>query len=226
MKACLHPIWTLVCLALLLALAGCATLPAAAPASQPTPDFEALHTEIAKYVSLNLTLEAALTQIPSATPLPATPAVIVSVEQPTPTLPTATIVTVIPIATSKPSSGGGTFKPTPTSSYTDQARVVSQSPKDYTFLKPGQDFDAKWVIKNTGKRAWNSSFYYRHDGGLSGALTNRYFIPRYPAVGETVELVVDMVAPNEPGHYTTYWELVNDDGTAFFRFYLVFNVAE
>lgn len=230
MKINLHPmIQKLVWLTLALTLAGCNALPAAAPqAAEPeaAQDFDALHTEVAKNAILNLTLEAALAEKDS--PAAQSPTVIVVTatpeEQPTLEATPFALATALPTATTRSTTGGGGWRPSATSAYTDQAKLVAQSPKDYTWMDPNESFDARWTFKNTGKRQWNSDFYIRHQSGFKAEKDNIFFFSSNPKVNETVEIVVDMRAPAQSGHHVTYWQLINDDGTSFFRFYLVINV--
>jgi len=41
---------------------------------------------------------------------------------------------------------------------------------------------------------------------------------------ESTSFRVDFVAPSQPGRYESNWALINDDGTAFFNFFIVINV--
>ncbi len=230
MKIYMHPLMRkLVWLALALTLAGCGVLPAAAPPPaepEATPDFDALRTEVARAVILNLTLEAAQAMQDTPTTQPTIIIVTATAEEESSLTATPFVLaTALPTATTRPAtSGSGSWRPTATSDYTDQAKLVAQSPKDYTWMDPNEPFDARWTFKNTGKRQWNNDFYIRHLSGFKAEKGNTFYFPSNPKVNETVEVVVDMRAPSQSGHHVTYWQLINDDGTPILRFYLVINV--
>ena len=168
-------LFSLVLLTSLLLLAGCSlagTPAAAAPEQQPSPDLDQVRTEAAQTVVARVTFQAALTPSatlpppPTETPLPAPTEAAPAVQVDAPTS------TAVPTLTRPVTSGGGggSVKATATSSYTDQAKILSTSPQDYTNMPAGRDFDAVWVLKNVGKRAWDPTFYIRHAGGnLKGA---------------------------------------------------------
>lgn len=195
---------------------------------EPTIDQNALRTEIAQTVIAGITLEAVLN--PSTTPTTA--------ETPTKTQPPAVTATsetadiatetaTLTPTTKSSGGGGGSWVPTSTSDYTDQAICVSTSPEDFTVMTPNQDFDAVWTIKNTGKRAWNADFYYKYkpEGSDIPKRGSDWQYISGIAVGDTINVVVDMTAPGEPGTYRSYWALVNDDAVEFFHFYIVITVA-
>jgi hypothetical protein len=94
---------------------------------------------------------------------------------------------------------------------------------DGTRFSPGEDFDQKWTFKNQGFRPWTGEFYARYISGVHGSNTDIVMLPAVNQGGETT-IVVDFVAPKEPGHYASNWGLVNDDGVTFFRFNFVFYV--
>ena len=225
-------LFSLVLLTSLLLLAGCSlagTPAAAAPEQQPSPDLDLVRTEAAQTVVARVTFQAALTPSatlpppPTETPLPAPSEAAPAVQVDAPTS------TAVPTLTRPVTSGGGggSVKATATSSYTDQAKILSTSPQDYSNMPAGRDFDAVWVFKNVGKRAWDTTFYIRHAGGnLEGANTDLVFLPKDVPVNGSVEMTVDFNAPSTPGAYTSYWELVNDDGVAFYRFYITINVPK
>lgn len=213
----------LVVLVSILALTACTAAPAA---TGPTPDLDAVRTQAAQTVVANMTVQAALNPPATATALPAT-----AIPEPTatqvPTLVPTLPAVVIPTATVRVvSSGGGSLPAQPTkASYTDQAKMVSQTPIDYTTVKAGGDFDIRWTIRNTGKRDWNTQFYFRYvKGTLKNINAKVLMMPDAIGRNDTVEFVIDAVAPKEPGAYTTYWEIVNDDGVAFFHFFSVVTV--
>lgn len=153
---------------------------------------------------------------PSAT-LP--PAVLEATATPTETLPPPTqtftptplpTVTPLPSATPIP-----TAIPLPTS--TPIPCLLAEFVKDVTVpdgtvFSPGTSFTKIWRVKNTGSCTWTRDYEVIHVRGddLSGEDTN---FPSSVQPGETVDLYVDMVAPNDEGDYISYWKLANQSQT-------------
>ena len=206
---------------LVISVIGCTPAPAAEPApAAPTLDMDVIRTDVAQIVLAELTAQAAAN--PTEEPEPT--------QEPTESVkPTATVsetsaapiptFTLAPAATAKPAVSNPVTVPTK-STYTDQATLVNLRPANWTFMEPFHVFDAVWVIKNTGRRDWNDQFYFRgYD--LNGNEFGPTYLPNSSlGVNDSVELVVDMVAPGyvEGGKntYTAYIDVINDDGVAFF----------
>ncbi len=213
---------SIVWMASLLLLAACTAVPSQ-PTSAPTPDLDAVRTEAAQTVVAKITFAAALNPTATSTVVPTNTILPTQTQPAVGGLLTSTVTAT---ATRKVSSGGGgvvypTITKTP---YTDVAQLVSQNPADYTVFSPGQDFDARWTVQNVGQRSWDTQFYYTYMSGAEPKSATFYYIPNSVAVGDTVELVVDMVAPSQPGTYTTNWRLINDDAVGILSFFLTFVV--
>jgi hypothetical protein len=90
-------------------------------------------------------------------------------------------------------------------------QIISTSPSKA--LPKNADFDAVWTIKNTSTKTWDVSVIdYKYVSGTKiNKYADRFDIPQTVKPGETVKIVVDMVAPDKAGLYTTNWALV--DGT-------------
>jgi hypothetical protein len=215
-------------LALVFLLAACSG-PTAVVA--PTEDIPKVRTEAVQTVVAKLTIEAALnptaTQPQVATETPAPEAT--ATQEPTATdaagLPSATPI-VAATATTRPATGGGgvvvvtaTRRAGP-----DQAQLVSQEPKDGAVYNPGNEFDGTWTFKNIGTSTWTTGYEYRASGGTNLAKQNRYTLSKSVAPGESITLVTDMVAPPTRGRYVSNWELVNENGDVFYRFYMVIDI--
>ena len=182
------------------------TLPpvVALPSSTPTP--KSLPPTWTPVPSL----QATETLLPSSTPLPSPTGFTLPTFTPSST-PTMT-PTETPVATVTPTPG------------VDQARFVSQNPKDGTALSPGADFDMIWTIENTGTNKWSDDYYYKYSSGWDGHKRDKYNLSESVSEGEEIDLVVDMVAPKNSGTYTLEWKLYNDDDEAIYRLYFTFSV--
>ncbi len=94
---------------------------------------------------------------------------------------------------------GGT--PTPVA----EVSVTPTSP-----ILKGNEFDAVWTVKNISNRTWDlSAVDYAYVSGTRMYKYNaRYDMPVTVKPGETVKIVVDMIAPKDAGVYTTNWALM------------------
>ncbi|MEN4100774.1 MAG: NBR1-Ig-like domain-containing protein [Anaerolineaceae bacterium] len=94
-------------------------------------------------------------------------------------------------------------------------QVVSASPNTIKSMSPNTDFDGVWQVKNTGSKNWDlKSIDYKY---VSGAKIYKYDavydLSKTVKPGETIKIIVDMIAPSTPGVYTTHWALVQGSGT-------------
>ena len=189
---------------LALLVAGCA------PATQPTTDPNQVRDIVSTSVALTLTAEQTVQAAQASnTPLPTntTEPTLTSLPTDTPVIPT---LVVVPTATNTPfvPAGGGGGGPAPTPS-PYQCQWVKQKPADWTVFKPGVDFDMVWTVKNTGTKNWEPTdidLMY-----LRGQKMQTFFdltdLPALVKPGQTIDLLVDMIAPKTPGNYSATWTL-------------------
>jgi len=150
------------------------------------------------------------TLLPSSTPQPSPTSF--SLPTFTPTFTPTMTPTETPEATVTPTPGE------------DQAAFVTQKPQDGTALSPGADIDVIWTVENIGINRWDEDYYYKYSSGWDGHKQNKYNLSKNVRVGDEVNLVVDMIAPNKSGTYTTVWKLYNDDGEPFYTVNFTFSV--
>lgn len=96
---------------------------------------------------------------------------------------------------------------------TGTCQVVSVTPG--MSINKSSDFDAVWTIKNTSNKNWEAtSVDYKYVSGPEIHTHNdRYDLNQTVKPGETVKVVVDMVAPSSAGFYTINWALVDSSAT-------------
>jgi hypothetical protein len=214
-------------LAGIILLAGCSLIGAQTTVA-PTTDEKAMRTEVAETIVAKITYESALTSVagPTNTQVPTNTALLPATAtlQPENTAAQA-MPTMTATSTSAPISGPGLAPVKSPTFYPDRAELVGQEPADWTVFRPGEEFDLKWTIKNTGSRAWTTEYYYRYLSGPAGTSGSQFMVTNAAGVGDTVLLIVDMVAPSEPGNYTSTWQFINNDGVAFFTPYFSFTVV-
>ena len=114
-----------------------------------------------------------------------------------------------------------TFNPTPSTptvlpSACDRVEFIADvNVPPGTVMSPGTTFIKTWRLKNIGPCAWNTSyqlvFFY---GELMGGVT-AVALPANVSVGQTVDISVNLTAPNAPGSYRGYWIFRNSNGIDF-----------
>lgn len=180
------------------ALAVIFLLSACVPAQPETPDPAEIANQVATSVALTVASQNLETQqaapVFTNTPLPTdTPAVI---DTPTAILPTATPFVIVP-ATSVPSGGGGGG----TVVQQDYScNAISRRPRDYEVFKPGDEFDVRWTIVNTGRRTMRAGLDLHFSAGTQFIGVDRMELPELDP-GEEYTIDFDAVAPSQPGNY-------------------------
>jgi hypothetical protein len=164
----------------------------------PTPSGpEMLKTYAAQTIQVQLTLVATGVQ-PTFTPVPIETTI--TPTAPAPTLPNAT-----------------SAMPTPTQGVCDQAGFDKDiTIPDNTVLEAGQAFTKTWRLRNDGVCTWNSSYAIGFErGDAMDGLPSIPLTAGTVAPGETVDVSVDLIAPEDPGTYQGYWKLRNQAGQTF-----------
>lgn len=179
------------------ALAVVFLLAACLPAPVETPDPDEIANQIATSVALTVASQNLETEqaapVETNTPLPT--ATLVVVDTPTLVLPTATPIVIVP-ATSVPGGGGGG-----TVVQADyDCDIHSRRPFDYQIFKPGDEFDVRWTIVNTGRRTMRAGLDLHFSAGTQFVDVTRMELPELEP-GEDVTVDFDAVAPERPGNY-------------------------
>jgi len=198
-------------LACLVILAGCgpALTPEVAPTTAPTPDlqltFDAIAARAMETLAAELTLNAptAAPELPTNTPAPTNTAA--------PELPTNT-----PGPTETPTREFIPWTPTPTATQAAYAcSITSVSPSASDTIKVDQDFDAKWVLKNTGTETWISSNTDIHfiEGTKFQTAGDLFDLTSSVAPNGTYTVTIDMQAPGNDGTYEATWGIYLEDGS-------------
>ena len=181
------------------ALAAIFLLSACFPAPAETPDPAEIENQVATSVALTVASQNLETQqaapVATETPLPTdTPAV---VDTPTAVLPTATPFVIVP-PTTVPGGGGGGGGTVVQPDY--DCTAYTDRPYDYQVFHPGDDFDVRWTIVNTGRRTMRAGLDLRYSIGEQFISVNRVELPELePDEEYTVDF--DAVAPERPGDY-------------------------
>lgn len=199
----------IICMVLI--ISSCSLLPIAKVSPEISSEtVEIIQTDSANTVVAQITLDACLN--PSSTPEPVEP----SATPPKPTVVDAASAE----ATSTPTASSTKVyvsKPVIKPAY--DCKLIKQNPRDGYPIEADGFFDITWTIQNTGTATWSEDFIYRWWKGDQIAEVAHHMLPRETKPDKTVDLTVDMIAPEELGKYTTWWELVDSSGTRVCKFY-------
>ena len=145
--------------------------------------------------------------------------------QVTPIAPTATATEIPPTNTLEPTA---TYTPTATATATfTPTATATPLPNDWvefvddvtiadgTILNAGETFTKIWRLRNAGSRSWTVDYdlIFLSGDRMNGAAA--VALPRTVKPGETVDVSVRLVAPEDPGDYRGYWILRNAYGGIF-----------
>jgi hypothetical protein len=180
-------------LALAAATLACNQVTGATP--QPAATLNALYTSAAQ------TLEGMSTQAAIATQISQTPTLSLSI--------TATPIVVNTYTSVPPLS------PVPQSRCDAASFVSDVTYPDGSNVPLGGTFTKIWRLKNTGTCTWNASYALVFVSGDRLNAPTAVALPTNVGPGQTVDLAVNLTAPNQTGHYRGYWKLRNPSNVLF-----------
>lgn len=180
--------------ALLAASLACSRLTGSTP--QPAATLDALYTSAAQ------TLEGMSTEAAVATQNSATPTLSLSV-------PTATSI-IVNTSTPVPP-----FSPVPQTRCDAAAFVSDVTYPDGTNVSLGGAFTKIWRLKNVGTCTWTTSYALVFVSGDSLGAPAAVAVPTNVGPGQTVDLAVNLIAPDQTGRYRGFWKLRNASSVLF-----------
>lgn len=183
---------------------GCAGL--TNPSSSVTPIINV--TQAYQTVEFRLTqamnTPTELSQLPLATST-LTPDLVETKE----TLPTTT-----PLPTTEPPTATAPSA-TPPCDQAAAGNPIDVSIPDDSEIMPGQSFTKIWRLQNTGTCTWTTDYAVRFFYGAQMSAPEAIPLRQAVAPGQTIEIAVDMVAPQSPGIHQGNWKLRNSTGQLF-----------
>jgi hypothetical protein len=90
---------------------------------------------------------------------------------------------------------------------------------DGTDFNPGEEFTKVWNLRNSGTNTWTPEYTLAFFTGEQMSAPAEVPLSVNVAPGATVDVSVDMVAPQSGGTYTGYWKMRNPAGE-FFDFWV------
>jgi hypothetical protein len=98
----------------------------------------------------------------------------------------------------------------------DRVRFVQDvTVPDNTLFAPGTGFEKTWRLRNAGTCTWTTAYRVVFDSGDSLGAPVAVNMPHTVLPGDTVDITIPMVAPNEQRGYTGYWKVENASGYRF-----------
>ena len=184
----------ILCTLATLILAGCNL-----PRKEATPT-EINVTQAYETIQAQLTLAAGpstptpTSELSSPTP-PATPPTVTPTRLPTATVPTATSRVTCDLAA--------------------PGNPIDVTIPDDTVMQPGQSFTKTWRLQNSGTCTWTKSYAVAFFSGDQMGAPVSVDLAGDVAPGQSVDIDVDMVAPNKAGRYQGNWKLRNASNVLF-----------
>ena len=86
---------------------------------------------------------------------------------------------------------------------------------DDTEMLPGEEFTKTWRLQNAGTCAWTSDYSLVWFSGEQFDAPTSVSLDGTVDPGDTVDISVDMKAPDTSGNYISYWKLKNASGVLF-----------
>ncbi len=140
------------------------------------------------------------------------------------------IATVVPLPTPAPEATALPTavtvvlpSPTPIPCIDGMAYVADLNYDDRNMSAPplmqsGQAFQKAWRIRNSGNCDWGADYVFTYANGNTPAARmggQNQVIGRVVRPGETVDIAVDLTAPQAPGTYQGFWYMKNGSGLPF-----------
>jgi len=174
----------------------------------PTMDANAVYTQAAMVVQAELTSAALLTPSMTVTPISTNTPI------PSETMATQSGLPTMPV----------TLPSITAPAIADRSVWISNDPADGTQLTPGQSITLTWKVQNTGTTTWNTNYSIRFYTGTKVGAAD-FNLKKTVNPNDTVDIPVQITAPMNPGKYTTYWVITNDQGVNFRPLSFEFNVS-
>lgn len=182
------------------AMAAIFLLAACVPAAQPTVDPDEVANQVATSVAMTVAAQNTQDALarPSDTPTLVPTETSLPSPTPVPALPTATPFVVVPPTVA--SGGGGGV----TTQQEYDCDIIRRRPFDNTFFRPGDEFDIRWTIVNTGTRNLRAGTDVKYSIGSQMVGVTFVELPEMRP-GDQYEIIFDAIAPETEGNHIMTW---------------------
>jgi hypothetical protein len=179
---------------------------ACSPGQSPEQVQAQVNTAVAQTMAAQQLIADAVAQTVAAQNALATPT---QAFTPTVTKTPLNFPTLTPFASSTPftSSGGGGGGGGSYQQADYSCDIIHQRPRDAEAIySPGDDFDIKWTILNTGSQTWPAGYDVKYYSGPNFTTTGVTVVELPEMKPKTqYEIIFDAVAPMEKGHHVMTW---------------------
>ena len=175
-------------------------LAACVPAAQPTVDPNEVANQVATSVALTVAAQNTQTAAARPTDTAVPPPTETVPPSPIPAIPTATPFVVVPPTAVSGGGGGGVTTTKP--DY--DCDIIRRRPFDNTFFRPGDTFDIKWTIVNTGTKNLRAGTDVKYSIGSQMTSVTFVELPEMKP-GDQFEIILDAVAPTTEGNHIMTW---------------------
>lgn len=124
-----------------------------------------------------------------------------------------TVSTPVPTATLGP--GTPTVTPTAVAGCNKAKFIADVTIPDATVFAPGAPFVKTWRIKNVGSCTWTTAYSLVFDSGNPMGAPASINLPNSVPPSATVDLSINLTAPNTGGQFVGYWKFNDPRGVPF-----------
>lgn len=105
--------------------------------------------------------------------------------------------------------------PTATALPCNRGVYISDTVPDGTKFNVGESFTMTWRMKNTGTCTWNTNYKLVFSSGEKMSGPSSQNLTQTVKPNETVDISVNLKAPNTAGKYKGIWQIADDQGQTF-----------
>ena len=107
------------------------------------------------------------------------------------------------------------FSPTEETPYDAATFIADLTVLDGSPFSPGETFSKGWRLRNSGTTTWDTDYQLVFLSGsqMDGPLEQSLPIQVFP--NDSIDIYVNLTAPDQPGEYTGQWMLKNSSGETF-----------
>jgi len=121
----------------------------------------------------------------------------------------------LPTITTAPDEPQPSGPPTKTPLPCNKADFVSETVEDGTQYGINENFTKTWRLKNIGTCTWNTNYKLVFNSGDKMSGPDNQNLTQSVAPGESVDISVNLKAPDTTGTYKGFWKVADDNGNFF-----------
>jgi hypothetical protein len=190
---------------------GCTTL--AGPPTTPTLDITQVYATVSAMLTSTLAAPTAVEQ--TATPQPPATATLTNSTSSQPATLAPVSPATVPAATTGTLATQGALQPTLACDRAAAGAPIDITIPDDTQMEAGENFIKVWKLQNAGSCTWTAEYAAIFFYGEQMAAPESVPLAEAVPPGQSIEIAIEMTAPEEPGSYQGNWKLRNAAGDFF-----------